>query len=186
MENQAQQQPQVQEKPKKPILKKWWIWVIIIFVIILIVIIVLASKNELEQGENKLTVPTNNQVGNINLTLDAQLNNDILQVFGTANLPDGALVSYEISHEKFSVDFFKEGTIEVQNGKYEFSINVKKWPSGNIKVWVGFQTILGAEKQPQKVIDSYGEMGEKIPDPSAIELGGSFKRVEKELTVLKP
>ncbi|HOK35077.1 MAG TPA: hypothetical protein PLL80_00875 [Candidatus Pacearchaeota archaeon] len=179
------------ENQEKQIWKRWWFWLILIFAIILIIVIVLGSGNEpissINQDENSSTSSTNQQevLKNIDLTLDAKIDNDILEVFGTANLPNKALISYEISHELSPANFFKEGTAEVQNGKYEFSIDVKEWPSGNIKIWTAFQTMLDVDKQPQEIIDLYGEKGEKIPDPSAVELE-SLKRVEKTLTIVKP
>lgn len=133
-------------------------------------------------------------VENIGLTLNANLSLNVLRVSGNANLPDGALISYEISHESWGTRIFSPaemdvrfagGTTEVRNGKYEFSINVAQWPSGNIETWVAFQTILGTTvKQPQGVIGLYGEMGEKIPDASAVQ-SGPLKRVEQISSVRK-
>lgn len=133
-------------------------------------------------------------VENIGLTLNTNISNNILRVSGNANLPDGALISYEVSHESWGTRIFSpaemdvrfaDGTTEVRNGKYEFSVNVAQWPSGNIETWVAFQTILGTTvKQPQEVIDLYGELGEKIPDASAVQ-SGSLKRVEQTSTVRK-
>lgn len=133
-------------------------------------------------------------VENIGLTLNTNLGNNILRVSGNANLPDGALISYEVSHESWGTRIFSpaemdvrfaDGTTEVKSGKYEFSVNVAQWPSGNIETWVAFQTILGTTvKQPQGVIELYGELGEKILDASAVQ-SGSLKRIELTSIVRK-
>jgi hypothetical protein len=120
---------------------------------------------------------------------------------GTTDLPDGALIAYEVTHDAFGTsddlqdstwDLFADGSVPVQGGRYSVNVPVAGWPSGRVTVWVAFQTVLGAtidgqpaDGQPADVIERYGNMGENLTGSNVSESGDS-KRVELEQTIQLP
>lgn len=116
----------------------------------------------------------------VNLTMNAKIDKNKLSIAGTANLPNGALISYEAMRgEKF-----KEGAIKVENSQYRQELDVSDWSEGEIEVWVAFQTILGDRNQPDEVIKIYGENGQNIPDVEATD-AGYLKRIEITKKIIK-
>lgn len=128
---------------------------------------------------------------------------------GFTNLPDDALVAYEVEHELFfkghipllesdryskedrraaqekSLKWMYRGHIPVKAGRFIQALDIREWPAGRIKVWVAFQTILGTGvKQPAKIIARYGQMGERIKG-NQVTMDGPMRRVEVERTVIK-
>ncbi|MGJ9460326.1 hypothetical protein [Oceanobacillus sp. CF4.6] len=119
----------------------------------------------------------------VDLTMETEAIESTLTVSGETNLPNGTLLTYEVSHlddfEKYST-----GEIEVIDGDYHTEIDISDWPEGDINVWLAFQTILGTTvEQPKEVIEKYGEMGENLEGDNVTD--GDMKRIELEETVSK-
>jgi hypothetical protein len=122
----------------------------------------------------------NEEVGDVVVTVAAAVDGQRVSVIGTATVPDGALIAYELLHlDEFEVT---EGHAEVSDGGFEFIADLAGWPAGEVEVWVAFQTILGTAEQPQEVIDLYGEMGENISGPQA-DTVGDITRVDAVTSV---
>ena len=127
----------------------------------------------------------------VNLTLEANLDGDVLTVEGTTDLPDAALIAYEVRHERLTTDvelpleqLFAEGNMTVSDGGYTSTVDLKDWPQRSIEVWVAFQTIHGkGAEQPAQIIERFGELGENLEGPNVIDLGEVGKRVELTTTV---
>lgn len=147
----------------------------------------------------------------VNLTMSPAIqdNGNRVLIEGFTNLPDGALIAYEVEHDQFgkghvpllgsrsnsgeerraaqktSLTWKHEGQLPVKAGHFIQALDVKDWPAGRIKVWVAFQTILGTSvEQPAEVIARYGEMGERIEGNQATT-SGPMRRVAVERTVRK-
>jgi hypothetical protein len=71
-----------------------------------------------------------------------------------------------------------------QSGHYSANVNVEGWSTGNISVWVGFQTFV--RRQPEWVKNLYGEGGQKMEDPLVKPVDQGIKRADLERIVLKP
>src|SRR5690625_1177800 len=103
------------DQKKKPFYKQWWIWLIVVIVVIGLVGIINDdtaddSNDEVQEQEEIDTINRKREVRNISgeqedesteveLTLDAELNGDLIEFQGNTNLPDGALIAYEVWHE---------------------------------------------------------------------------------------
>jgi hypothetical protein len=116
------------------------------------------------------------------LTLSTEIQGDVLNISGRTNLPNRAILLYkvgQVSAAPMSID----GTLAVLDGGYATQVDISGLPPGTIEVWVGFQTLLiGNERQPEEVIERYGEAGENLHGENVIEVDGS-KRVEVRQTV---
>jgi peptidoglycan hydrolase-like protein with peptidoglycan-binding domain len=104
------------------------------------------------------------------VTIDtARRSGSTISVTGTATVPDGAFVAYELVPTRGGLSV-KEGAARVQGERFSFDANVSGFPSGSVEVWVAFVTILGGPTydatQPRAVLDLYGNMGEKITGPN--------------------
>jgi hypothetical protein len=126
------------------------------------------------------TVPASAQF--VELSLNPRIQGNLLIIEGTTDLPNRALLMYEVSH--VSPDpMVANGTMDVLEGRYLRQVDLSNWPAGTIAVWVGFQTIFGNDvKQPEEIIERFGEMGEFLYGDNVTENGG-FKRVEVMETV---
>jgi len=156
------------EPPKKK--RRGCLWTILAAVLALLVIVIATP------GDNEKTVA---------LTLVAERAGGAVIFEGTTDLPDGALIAYEVSRDYGDEEWpanpwATEGTVAVKRGAYRG--RVENAPEGTIKVWVAFQTILGAETQPADVLETFGEMGEHLTGENVTEAGG-LKRVELTATV---
>jgi hypothetical protein len=111
------------------------------------------------------------------LTLSAGLNGVVLNIQGTTNLPNRAVLLYKVS-QVAPDPMTTDGTLAVLDGRYGTQVDLSGWPSGTIEVWVGFQPVFGnSEKQPEEILERYGERGEYLYGENVIETDGS-KRVE--------
>jgi hypothetical protein len=125
----------------------------------------------------------------VKILANATIQKDKLVVEGMVTVPDGALLSYEITDAKFRsgsglTGKTLGGNILVKGKSFNKSFPLNQFSRGEIEVWLGFQTITGPEKQPKEVIDLYGELGEKLKG-SQVTTAGNLKRVELALRVQK-
>lgn len=107
----------------------------------------------------------------VELDATAGWSGDTLVVNGHATVPDGALVSWEITHTR-RWDVQEDGTSAVEGGQFGFTLDAHDWPKGPVEVWLGFQTILGASvHQPEHVIAVYGHNGEHMIGDQVVDTG---------------
>ena len=94
------------------------------------------------------------------MTPVVRLDGRALLVKGTANLPDGAVLDYQVWDEG-RAGHAVNGVATVQDGEFNFWTDLSGWPAGeasvNIRFAVGWDTT-----QPQNVVDTYGGSGERM------------------------
>ena len=126
--------------------------------------------------------PTPESAQFVQLTLNPYVQNNLLMVEGTTDLPSRTLLMYEVS-EVSAAPMVLNGTMPVLEGRYARQVDLTGWHADTIVVWVGFQTLLGGnEQQPEEVIERFGEMGEFLYGDNVTETNG-LKRVEVSQTV---
>jgi len=129
-----------------------------------------ASQQAPPQPAAPTSPPTTSLGTDVIVTIDtARRSGSTISVSGTATVPDGAFVAYEVIPTLGGMSM-KEGAARVQGGRFSFDANVSGFPSGPIEVWVAFVTILGGPTydatQPSSVLDLYGSMGQNITGPN--------------------
>lgn len=119
------------------------------------------------------------------LSLDARLEGDDLRIAGHTGLPDGAVLGYEIRHDRMAIDhetpewmLFTEGTIVVSGGRFQTVVDASVLDAGQFEVAVAFTTNLphGAA-QPADVLERYGERCETLNGPNVVVLRDSSRAV---------
>lgn len=118
----------------------------------------------------------------VELDADAHWDDGTLVVVGGATVPDGALVSWEVTHQLHR-SFKEHGTAEVEAGAFRFTLDAGTWPAGSVQLWLGFQTVLSSTvQQPQHVTARYGHRGEHLTGEQVVE-AGVLRRAEMTLDV---
>ena len=118
----------------------------------------------------------------VELNLNPRILGNLLIIEGQTDLPNRTLLRYEAS-EVSSVPKVETGTLDVLDGRYFRQVDLYGWHAGTIAVWVGFQTLLPSDqKQPEAVLEQFGEMGEFLYGDNVTEHGG-FKSVEVTETI---
>lgn len=118
----------------------------------------------------------------VELDADAHWDGGTLVVVGGATVPDGALVSWEVTHQLHR-SFTEHGTAEVAAGAFSVTLDASTWPAGSVRLWLGFQTVLSSTvQQPRHVIDRYGSKGEHLTGDQVAE-AGVLRRAEMTLDV---
>lgn len=118
----------------------------------------------------------------VELRLNPRILGNLLFIEGQTNLPNRALLVYEAS-EVSANPKVETGSMPVLDGKYLREVDLSGWQAGTIAVWVGFQTVLdGSERQPEEVIERFGELGEFLYGENVKESGG-LRRVEAMQTI---
>ena len=129
------------------------------------------------------------QSTSVGLEATATCANDVVRVDGTATVPDGAYVAYEVgdalvdSTKGFPDLALRDGNTQVSNGKFSFEADISDFPASmqTIEVWIGFQTV-SIPAQPASVIALYGESGEKMTGSDVVK-SGDLTRAELILQV---
>ncbi len=106
-----------------------------------------------------------------------------LELSGTATVPDGALIVYEVTQfpsDDLADDRLAEGSAPVKGGRYTAAVDVADFHSGQAEVWVAFQTI----GQPDEVTALYGDEGQQITGD--VSEAGNLRRVEVTTSVDLP
>ena len=110
----------------------------------------------------------------------ATLNGDTLEITGETDLPDHALVTYEVYHETFlpvaNADMTRKGITTVQKNKFSAITNLTDWSAGTIVVTAAFTPGLTEKKQPDEIIKKFGAGGELLAGENVF-LGSGQKRV---------
>jgi hypothetical protein len=126
------------------------------------------------------TPPANMQT--VQIRLNPYLQGSLLVIEGSTDLPNRTLLLYE-AKEGSTNPKVVNGTFPVLDGRFSRQVDLTGWHAGTIAVWVGFQTLLdGSEKQPEEIIERFGEMGEFLYGDNVTETDG-LKRVEVIQTV---
>jgi len=121
------------------------------------------------------------------LTLDLTVSEEgnSLRVQGTTDLPDGALLTYEVRHEQLAHDtetpidmLYTEGTFEVEDGRFGGPIDLSLFDAGPVDVMVAFQMDLpGDQVQPRAIRSRFGEHGELLAGSNVSTNDGGERRV---------
>lgn len=119
----------------------------------------------------------------VTLTLAPSARGHILTIAGTTNLPNGVLISYEVTPSDTSQVEFADGFAPVTDGRFTAIVDLNHWPAGDVEVWAAFQTVLDTtHEQPNAVIDRYGALGERLTGPN-VTRAGDVRRVETTAVV---
>ncbi len=123
----------------------------------------------------------------VELTMHVERDGARVQLEGTTDLTDGAILAYELRHEQVDHDpetprdmLFREGRMTVSNGRYAAEIDISSFEPGEIEVWVAFQMdfINSDLTQPGGILRQFGERGELLEGGNVTDLGEDGKRVE--------
>ncbi len=125
--------------------------------------------------------------GAVRLDVTAKLGGDTVALSGSTDLPDGALLDYQLQHERWmnqpptdKPQWMVEGTMAVAAGRFTQGVDVAGWPAGSVEVWVGFQPF--APGQPAELAERFGANGERLSGGN-VKRAGSSRRVEAVLSV---
>ena len=101
-----------------------------------------------------------------------------LRIEGETDLPDGAVVSYRVTHARAeelppsewpAKNLIADGTAVVQEQQYWARLNTTYWPAGDVRVQVRFPVA----PQPTTVSGRYGAFGEHLTGDNVTSLGAS-------------
>ena len=101
-----------------------------------------------------------------------------LRIEGETSLPDGAVVTYQVTHglanelpraEWPAQNLISDGAAMVHDGVYWTRLNTTYWPPGRVEVLVRFPVA----PQPDPVRLRYGQFGEHLAGDNVSDLGGS-------------
>jgi hypothetical protein len=111
------------------------------------------------------------------LALAARREGDVVIVAGTTDLPDGALISFELRHERFGAlpgaTGFEDGATTVRSGRFSERVGIDGWPGGAIDVWAAFEPTSVHGAQPAPVLERYGRSGERLAGDNVARRGAS-------------
>jgi len=118
------------------------------------------------------------RVETVSIEVDHRLRWRELRMEGTTDLPDGAVVSYNITHALAeevpqntwpAQNLISDGTAVVQESQYWARLNTTYWPVGDVRVRVQFPVA----PQPASVRERYGKFGEHLSGDNVTILGAS-------------
>jgi hypothetical protein len=116
---------------------------------------------------------------------DATIDGETLLLEGSANLPDGTILVVVVTHEQTSNPAAcpseplerctAKTDAEVEDGAFTAEVDIAEWPPGRIDVRVALELEEGRnDDQPDRVIERYGENGERLRGDQVIEADGAF------------
>ena len=119
------------------------------------------------------------------LTSSSRVVGRTLVIEGTTDLPDSAVIEWELRHESL----FKrrdipisrmasEGHTVVRGRRYTIAVDLSAWPAGQVEVWVAFQPLSYGTRQPAFVNQMYGLSGERIEGENVSIHPAHMRRVE--------
>ena len=119
------------------------------------------------------------------LTSSSRVVGRTLYIEGTTDLPDSAVIEWELRHESL----FKrrdipisrmatEGHTIVRDRRYRVAVDLSAWPEGEVEVWVAFQPTSYGTRQPQFVSRIYGYSGEWLDGENVSIHPAHMRRVE--------
>jgi len=101
----------------------------------------------------------------------------VLWVEGTTDLPNGASLSYGVTHALARTapprqwpapNLIDSGRVTVRDGQYWARVNTLNWPPGEVEILIQFPL----PPQPPEVVARYGEFGEYLTGPNVTDLDG--------------
>jgi len=114
----------------------------------------------------------------VNLTVTHRSEWRVLWIEGTADLPDGAAVSYRVTHQLAETapmdqwpapNLIDSGRAVVQAREYWARVNTMNWPAGQVRIQIQFPV----PPQPAAVTERYGAFGEKIAGEHVVSIDGT-------------
>lgn len=125
----------------------------------------------------------------VDLSLSPRVEGHAIVVEGETDLPDGAMILYEVEHGAYAttedtMDLFVPGLVPVSDGRYSVTVPAETWPAGRVTVWVAFQAHRAGD-QPPGVEDRYGLKGKHLTGSNVSEVG-ALRRVAIERAVTLP
>jgi hypothetical protein len=141
-----------------------------------------AAADEARGADAATTAQAAQTARPVELTLSPRLSGRRLYIEGTATVPDGALIAFEVTPVDPGVETV-EGTTAVRDSAFSEVVELTGWPPGEMEVWVAFQTILGSNgSQPDRVLELYGPMGKRVVG-AQVQQVGTLRRVETARTI---
>ncbi len=117
----------------------------------------------------------------VELEASASVVDDVLIVEGSATVPDGARIDYQLDEPLADLPdeaAFAGGNAIVSDESFTFEEPVTGLATDEVNVWISFQT----PGQPVEIVALYGEAGENIESDNVVEVE-DIRRVEIEFTV---
>ena len=121
----------------------------------------------------------------VQLTLAPRLEGRTIVIEGTTDLPDNAVIEWELRHEQLFQRhdvpvsrMASEGHAVVHDHHYRATLDLGGWPSGKIEVWVAFQPLSYGTRQPAHINWLYGRDGERIDGENVTIHPAHMRRVE--------
>ena len=145
-----------------------------------VLFLALALGSCVQPGTGNTTVPSGMET--VALAVDHRSEWRVLWIEGETDLPNGAEVSYRVTHnvarsapaeEWPAQNMIESGRSSVKDGQYWSRINTLNWPAGEVKIVVQFPL----PPQPSEVTSRYGEFGEHLTGDNVTDFGG-IKTVE--------
>ena len=172
------------ETPKKPFYKRWW------FILIVILFIFAGIGGLLDDGNESVEVNKNQEEEQpekeekkeeIDLEIELEVTETLIDeenviVRGTTNLIDGAVLAYQLRATQNDV-VVENGKWEVIHSKEELDKDDENNAYGDgteLNFFIEFPTFA---KQPEHIIEAYGEYGKKIKDGPNLLKDGEMKSV---------
>jgi hypothetical protein len=122
---------------------------------------------------------------NVSLTSAPHVVGHRLVIEGTTDLPDSAIIEWELRHEslfkRHDIPISRmvtEGHTVVHGHRYYVTIDLSNWPAGQVEVWVAFQPLSYGTRQPAFVTRLYGLNGEWIEGANVSIHPAHMRRVE--------
>jgi hypothetical protein len=121
----------------------------------------------------------------VDLTLAPRVVGNTIYIEGTTDLPDGAIIEWELRHEHvwerrdIPIEHMSgEGHTVVRGHRYYAAVNLSNWPSGSIEVWVAFQPRSYGTRQPAYINGIFGINGEGMDGANVTYHPAQMRRVE--------
>jgi hypothetical protein len=122
---------------------------------------------------------------NVSLTSAPRVVGRMLVIEGSTDLPDSAIIEWELRHEslfkRHDIPISRmvtEGHTVVRGHRYYVTIDLSNWPTGQVEVWVAFQPLSYGTRQPAFVTRLYGLNGEWIEGAHVSIHPAHMRRVE--------
>lgn len=97
----------------------------------------------------------------VELSASAQQEGNALHLSGDTNLPDGAIILYELSHEHPESPLH-QGRFVVEDGHFGGQIDLPTGLDEDATVQLSFQVVMDDGSQPADLIDRFGAFGENM------------------------
>jgi hypothetical protein len=121
----------------------------------------------------------------VTLTSSSRIVGRTLFIEGNTDLPDSAVIEWELRHESFNIRrdiplsrLASEGHTIVRDRHYTVAVDLSAWPAGQVEVWVAFQPLSYGTRQPACVNQLYGRNGERIEGENVSIHPAHMRRVE--------